>query len=91
MNKLYSGICWKHQPTIQTENNNKQQLIKKDLVFIDYNKMIEHLKKDGRVWNMIEMNVTNLLLSFEFGNDWKAKLIIIKNLHLYIVYNALSL
>ena len=73
---LYSGLAWKHHISEHFESGscpaNLNGAGKGATIFIDYNKMIEYLKKDGRHWHVAELKLQNELLVFEFGNNYMA-------------------
>lgn len=83
MKKLYTGIAWKHHISEHFENSKCETIPngagKGGTIFIDYEKMINYLKEDGRNWHIAELNLFNEPLIFKFKNKWMAN--ITKNIH----------
>jgi hypothetical protein len=45
-------------------------------VFIDYEKMMEYLKKDGREWYVAELEVDETELEFNFKQNYVATILV---------------
>ena len=73
---LYAGLAWKHHISEDFESGNcplhPNGAGKGATIFINYEKMIEYLKKDGRRWHVAELLLENEPLIFEFGNNYMA-------------------
>lgn len=78
--KYISGKAWKHHIS---ENFSKNKSLKNGAgkggtIFLNYEKMIEYLKKDGRDWHIAELELNNDPVKLEFNNDWMATILINK-------------
>lgn len=80
---LYAGLAWKHHIAEHFEDGlcptHPNGAGAGGTVFIDYKKMIEYLKADGRRWYVAELQLDNDPLLFEFGNDWMATILVDKS------------
>jgi hypothetical protein len=73
MKKLYTGMAWKHHISEHFENYEEfGGAGKGGTIFIDYNKMLNYLKEDGRNWHIAELNLYNEPLIFKFKDKWMA-------------------
>jgi|TARA_R110000751_G_scaffold15422_4_gene50027 hypothetical protein len=45
-------------------------------VFMDYEKMVEYLKKDGREWYVAELEVDETELEFNFKQNYMATILV---------------
>lgn len=45
-------------------------------IFLDFDKMVDYLQKDGREWHIAELTVSIEDLWFNFGCDWMATVLI---------------
>ena len=74
--KFYTGLAWKHH--IAKDFENKTCLTYPNsagsggTIFLNYEKMIEYLKEDGRRWYVAELILKNEPLIFEFNNNFMA-------------------
>jgi hypothetical protein len=79
---LYTGLCWKHHISEDFETGKcptkPNGAGKGGTVFTNYFKMIEYLKKDGRLWHIAELELINEPLVYEFQNDYMATILINK-------------
>lgn len=75
-NILYTGLAWKHHIAEHFEDGScpthPNGAGKGATIFIDYLKMINYLKNDGRCWYVAELKLENEPLIFEFGNNYMA-------------------
>lgn len=78
----YSGKAWKHHISSDFENGkiptHPNGAGKGATIFIEYEKMIEYLKKDGRRWHIAELELKNELLFFQFNNNYMATILVDK-------------
>lgn len=73
MKKLYTGLAWKHHISEDFNDNNLSSGAGKGgTIFIDYEKMLNYLKEDGRNWHIAELNLYNEPLIFKFKDKWMA-------------------
>ena len=73
MKKLYTGLAWKHHISEDFNDNNiSNGAGKGGTIFIDYEKMLNYLKEDGRNWHIAELNLYNEPLIFKFKDKWMA-------------------
>ena len=73
---LYTGLAWKHHIADDFENGNiptkPNGAAKGGTIFVDYKKMLEYLKSDGRRWYVAELKLENEPLIFNFNNKYMA-------------------
>lgn len=73
---LYSGLAWKHHIAENFENGSCSTHLngagEGATIFLDYDKMIEYLKKDGRKWYVAELKLKDEPLLFNFDNEYMA-------------------
>lgn len=44
-------------------------------IFLDYDKMIEYLKEDGRTWHICELDLCDNYVDYIFDNTYMVKLL----------------
>lgn len=74
--KLYSGVAYKHHIAEHFENGScvthPSGAGAGATIFLDYKKMVDYLKKDGRSWYVAELQLNKEFLIFEYDNDYMA-------------------
>jgi hypothetical protein len=76
----YSGKAWKHHIADDFENDLslcfQNGVGAGGTIFLDYSKMIDYLQKDGGKWYVAELDLFNTPISFDFGNDYMATILV---------------
>lgn len=47
-------------------------------IFLNYDKMLDYLREDGREWHVCEIEVEKQEYVLNFGNDWMATILVDK-------------
>ena len=74
----YTGKAWKHHISehfsgTDSDGNGARA---GGAIFLDYEKMLEYLKRDGRQWHICELNLQECPILFDFENDYVATILI---------------
>ena len=76
---FYTGKAWKHHVSKDFKNKKLLQCVngakKGATVFLDYHKMIDYLKADGRKWHAAELNLFSTKIEFNFKNKHMATIL----------------
>jgi hypothetical protein len=69
---FYTGKAWKHHIASDFQNGMPTSggAGKGGTIFLDYYKMLDYLKKDGRDWYIAELDLKDNLVKYEYGNDY---------------------
>lgn len=74
----YTGKAWKHHISEHFVGlvDNRNGAGAGATIFLDYNKMLEFLKRDGRKWHIAELDLQNCPIRFDFNCDYMATILI---------------
>lgn len=72
----YTGKAWKHHISEHFKGTDIENGAGAGgTIFLDYDRMIEYLKKDGRAWHVAELDLLYTPIRFDFKNDYMATIL----------------
>ena len=75
---MYTGKAWKHHISSDfgnTSTSDKNGAGKGGTIFLDYDKMLDYLKADGRKWHVAELYLESHPIRYDFGNNYMATIL----------------
>lgn len=74
----YTGKAWKHHVSdhFTSADSDGNGAGAGGTIFLDYAKMLQYLKADGRKWHVAELCLRDCPILFDFANDYMATILI---------------